>query len=233
MKSKLLLLHVGKTGGTFLRNYINKYNIIFIKPIRHKGRIRDGNYILGIRCPIERAVSGFFSRYRCMLDSHKWERYKLTKKEIKIFEYYNKTYDSFNDMCEDLYSSNKDKEVKAQNIFNCVTHLFMDINFYVEGIEHLKSNINKIIYVLCTETLESDFKKLLNDYNTEFFNTKEIYKHSSLKIFDNKKKLSDKARINIIKWYKKDYEIIELLYFHKKISSDYYNYINRYKYLLE
>jgi len=222
----LKLLHVGKTGGQFLQNYIKKYNIQFINCLNHdNSRIRNGNYILVVRCPIKRAISGFFSRYRWVITPSK----DLTKKELHLFKYWENNYKSLSDLFEDIYSVNTEKRQHAQLIMNTITHLWMDFNFYLESIEHLKQNINKIKFVLTTENLNNDFSDLLKDYNHKFIVDKAIYKNDTNK-FKNKD-LSNKAIINLLKWYRKEYEIIEYLHTSNKISNEYFNYINRYNYL--
>lgn len=227
--NNLKLLHVGKTGGQFLSNYIRKYHISFINCLNHdESRIRNGNYILVIRCPIKRAISGFFSRYRWTITPNK----DLTQKEFNLFKYWENNYNSLSDLFEDIYSENIEKRQQAQLIMNTISHLWMDFNFYLEGIKNVKQNINKIKFVLTTENLNNDFSDLLKDYNHKFINDKTLYKNDSNQ-FNNKKDLSNKAIINLLKWYRKDYEIIKYLHTSNKISNEYFNYINRYNYLVD
>lgn len=209
-------LHINKCGGTNLDDAFKKINklqkkIQIIKrshnfKLRHLSQ--NQSYLISIRDPISRFVSGYYSRYR--------KGYPVTYKEwsLKEKDAFEK-FPSANILAESLYEKNKRKNKDAFEAMNSIYHL----NFFIKDfIEPKFFKKKKPIYIFRTKNLKEDFKKFTKIYNLPNVNlsTKRKKKHNT--IYGKKMKyLSNKAIKNLRTYYKKDFLVYKkILDYHSK-----------------
>ena len=210
---KIKFLHIGKTGGTFIKDnlkFIDKKHQIRILP--HSESILKNDkyqYIFFVRNPTDRFISAFWSRYRKGKPRYYSE---WNKKEKEVFEFFKTP----NDLAEAIYSSENIKKEKAKIALENISHLNMDLAFYLKDIKNIESCLNNIYYVGRQETINDDLNKIIDKLGYDIEVRKkikydEITKHKTSEQFKNLSKISNKGIVNIKKYYSKDFEIIEFL----------------------
>lgn len=112
----------------------------------------------------------------------------------------------------------------AQIAMNNVSHLKLDINWYLINIENLKKNKDKILFVGTLETIKNDFNKLINLLEIKNITLQKV--HTTPQNYKYMYKLSNIGINNIINHYKKDYDIIYYLIDNNFINPEYKKYLN-------
>jgi hypothetical protein len=209
-------LHLGKTGGTAFVTYASHY-IPSIEKVDHKEvKLKSvcGHHcaVLFVRDPIDRWISGYYSRYRrgCPMHCSNW-----TKCETKYFQQFPNVsalaealYDSSNDTSSGTPTSENEFYHANRMVNYCVRHLQLDFSFYLRDLE---TEYTKIGYVGLTDNLEAEFQHFVSK-----FNFTQILKHSFESIHANPSNktnvLSEKGRINLIKSLAKDYYYMDVLW---------------------
>lgn len=221
-------LHIGKTGGTFVKNSLKKYDVDKIVKINNhqqskiNNKIISNKFIFIIRDPVNRYVSGFISRLRKGQPTYFVE---WTKNENIAFT----NFSTPNDLAEALSSS--DENIKANALF-AIKHIkhTNSISDYI-NLENLKKNKDKIFYVCKTETLNNDLQNIYDKlgYNNINVELHENCLHKTPPEFENLKKMSNLAIKNIIEYYLNDYEIIKYLINENYIDKQYKLRLSNYK----
>ena len=234
-------IHIGKCGGTTIRNSIPAFNAY-----HHRRNYKNGeHYIIWVRNPISRFVSAF-NMSKELVDGYpvEYENKILTldnclahgriKRHLRknidyVFENkYDeliKYFDSANTLAESLTSTNKDKREKALELMKYPTeHIFKGIGYYLYNGDFVEKNHENIIFVGTNENLENDFKELNKKLGTNYiFQGSERINNTKLS-----KYLSEKAVRNIINWYKGDYDALHKLakynFISKNLVKSYYKY---------
>jgi hypothetical protein len=202
-------LHFGKTGGTFFTTSLSHYrhNLAHVhhEDISLKRVCGQKCVVFFVRDPIDRWISGYYSRYRHGCPSHcsNWTQCEE--------EYFTK-FPTVNSLAEALTETHTSTEKlllkSAHNMVNCVGHLWRNFAFYLKG---LKTEFNKIGYVGLTDNMTEDFQ-----YFIKKFNFTQISKHTFEKIHPNLSNktnvLSEKGRQNLINLLVKDYYYMDLLF---------------------
>jgi hypothetical protein len=196
-------LHIGKAGGTILKSIFksqkNQQNdLTFIGlPERVKLYQLDSKqkYIFSIRNPIERYLSAFTARKK---KSNIWSKEYYSIEGIGFY-----LYNDANILAEDLYSRNLIKIFKSRICMRCIPIINENI-FTWFTVKDLKKN--PPLFFFENSTINEDWKNFSIKFN---FNENDMIKHMHMrnKTLDKKDKLSELAKINLKRYYKKDFEI--------------------------
>ena len=153
--NNLVIIHIGKCGGSTVSNELISKNIKFSK-IHCKEAIYNSKnkYVIVIRNPIKRFISAFNWRYYLVCDS------KIQENSIKNEKNILNQYKNVDNLCNDL-EINPNIFNGSRSSGNYIHHLREDIYFY------LKSFIKKcpkeqILGVICTETIKDDMKNIFD-----------------------------------------------------------------------
>ena len=227
----LKLIHIGKTGGTFI-----KYTFDLSEYHMKRSYKSNEKYIIWIRNPLKRFVSAFYFVFDIIhiditnldkkninlnncLGPHKIKRkiknnndYTYTKR----FDYLVNYFKNPNYLAESITSENEEEKKLALELMNNkIEHIFKGIGWYLFNGEFIEKNHNNILFVGSQENMINDVKNLHNIIEG---------KKSFKKIRENKNKhnkhLSKKAIHNLLQFYKNtDYKALHTLYKYKFISK--------------
>ncbi len=234
MPKTLHFLHIGKTGGSAIKEALKrkiknqeiyknekkiKDNIPYeIKNINNKfdfiilhghstslSQVPEfDSFFFCIRDPISRCVSGFYSRKR-----EGKPRYNIpwNVKEKKAFQH----FDSPNDLGEALSSTDLESKRRAKQALKGIRHVKSSLAKWIIDQNYFDSRRRDLLYILEQKTLNDDFDELI----------RRIDFHENLKLSDDKSlthqsstqnselKLSPLAISNLRKHYAKDYVLYE------------------------
>jgi hypothetical protein len=204
-------LHIGKTGGTVIRDALEKYaskgnyRLEFHNHGFHFDNVKKGERaVFFLRDPISRFVSGFYSRQRMGRP-----RYNVPwrPEEEKAFG----RFHTANELAEAI--SNKDSETKraAKEAMNNITHVRNSFWNWFRNKRYFLNKKDAILFVGTQENLNDDFEKLKDILGLPKkikLSKDEIRAHKNPAHVN--KQLSQKAKRNLKKWYNKDYEFIQL-----------------------
>lgn len=222
MKNDIIFIHIGKCGGTTIKNSIKK--ILSLKsppfPFVHLKQIKyneDDLYIICIRNPIRRFVSAY-----------NWRKHLLNLRPDKNLaeKLFLDSYKNINELCEQLYINGElnnrlDKNINMEydhTVKKHPSHLGTSIYWYLKDILKNCSKHN-ILGIITTENIEEEFYDLFN-CNLVKQMKKRNKKYSNY--------LSKKAQDNLRKYLEKDYECIQKLYDMGCISKKQFNLIYNY-----
>ena len=210
-KSKLVLVHIGKCGGSTVRSEMSKTNLNF--EVVHINKVNyDPNkkYLIVIRNPITRFISAFNWRKKLILnDEVQKHRFKGEHETLNKFK-------DTNDLAEKLYDKNNILIFDFQKTENYIHHITEDINFYIGDFLD-KCQGNEIIDVIVQETLSEDLNRIFG-----------INCSTHLKKNPNyKTKLSKKGLNNLKKYLKLDYTCIEKLNNLNLLSKEKYRILSK------
>ena len=144
--NNLVIIHVGKCGGSTVRDELKSKNVKFTcSHVNDKIKYEPNkNYIIVIRNPIKRFISAFNWRYYLICDSKIQENVFMNEKNIL------NQYKNVDNLCSDL-EINPDIFNGSPSSGNYIHHLREDIYFYLKN---FIKNVPKkqILGVICTET---------------------------------------------------------------------------------
>ena len=206
------ILHVPKTGGTALQFALTTdamgcrktpTHIIFFR--NHSVTLsmipKGHKVIFGVRDPVARFVSAFYSRLRggrfCKQRSDLIERNALTK------------YGSPQNLAEALLAGSPDQRRNAHQAMKDIRHVNEPIKFWLGSPELLETRKSDILFVYRQETLLQDFermKKMLGLLTLRLPDDPRSA-HRLPDHFD--RTLSEEAVSNIKAWYAGDYDLLE------------------------
>jgi len=215
-KKKIVhFFHIGKTGGTSvkyaLRNnrkpYLTGKYLIFTHPhyVSLKDTLPGEKIFFFIRDPVDRFVSGFYSRKRKGRPRYNFD---WSSEEREAFD----TFNTPNHLAISLTSNDgkiKRKAVEAMNgIFNVNSSYwdwFVNEEFFLERIED-------ILFVGDQKKLNEDFlrlKEILDLPDVCKLPEDAVHSHRNPDHFE--KHLEPEAIMNLQKWYVSDYQFLRLL----------------------
>lgn len=209
-KRIVYILHIGKTGGSALayavKNYLvtPKYRIIFCKHwITLSDIPKKDKAVFCIRHPVERFISGFYSRkfYDMPKPFFLWN-----PGEKKAYE----TFNTHNDLALGL--SSKDPKIRQEAIcaMQSIEHIRSFYSDWFRSEEYFLSRLKDILFIGLTERLDQDFEKL----------KKILYMKESIKLPKDKQhahvgsynvRLDEEAKCNLLNWYKDDIKFYNFL----------------------
>eukprot|EP00746_Dinoflagellata_sp_MGD_P014203 gnl/MRDRNA2_/MRDRNA2_131024_c0_seq1.p1 gnl/MRDRNA2_/MRDRNA2_131024_c0~~gnl/MRDRNA2_/MRDRNA2_131024_c0_seq1.p1 ORF type:complete len:346 (+),score=40.29 gnl/MRDRNA2_/MRDRNA2_131024_c0_seq1:72-1040(+) len=216
--SQIHFIHVGKTGGTTVLNWLRQaypevntkqrhqkdfHNFVF-----HGHGFTLGNgkpedcYTFLVRDPVERWVSGFLSRLRkgCPAFCSKW-----TAQEELIF----KEFPTPNDLAEALASNDTLMRERALWAHKGITHTRNGFEHYLPDLDQLMS---RIVFVGHTSQLNSDFENMLRAGNMpEWQKIDYTAKHQNPPELEHLKELSPKGHAAVKELLAPDFQIMDKL----------------------
>ena len=234
-KINLRLIHIGKTGGTSVKN---KFKLKQYHLNRNYFKNENEYYIIWIRNPLKRFVSAFYMSYNLInMDTSNLNinnltlknclapgrvRFKMTHNNTfsERYDYLINYFKTPNELAESITSENIDKKKLALELMNSKKeHIFKGIGWYMYDGDFIKKNHDKIIFVGTCENMDDDIKRLSNLLNYNISNSNKIRENSSKA---NDKFLSSKAIKNLIDFYNTDYKALKELVNYNFISQDIY-----------
>lgn len=245
---KLKYIHIGKCGGTFIRDAL-RYNIDDYYHVREGGSYKKNEeYIIWIRNPIDRFVSAFWYSYNVI--NFNTDSIKVKDLNIKNSLYpeiikskinnnreytYSRNYDRLinyfgnpNYLAESLTSNDKEIRDKAHKLMNNkIEHIYKGIGWYLKNGKFIEKNHDKIVFVGRQEYTNLDLKKLSSILSKPVVKSvNKIRKNKN----NNSKYLSPLAVNNIINFYKDtDYAALKMMLKYKLINKKTYNEYQNYE----
>lgn len=204
-------LHIGKTGGSAinyaLRNHMvgSDYKIYFHKHNFVLSNVPTGEKIMFfLRNPIQRFISGFYSRKRQgrPLYNSPW-----TKNEKISFE----NFSTPNELAIALSSIDLKKKKMANFAMNHIYHVKDSYWKWFQSEEYLRSRLSDICLIGFQEELEEDFKLLKSIVGlpeSVKLPDDEVLAHKTPNEFDLF--LEDEAILNLQTWYRDEFKLVEL-----------------------
>tara|TARA_B100001939_G_C16945327_1_gene620059 strand:+ start:4165 stop:4854 length:690 start_codon:yes stop_codon:yes gene_type:complete len=206
--SKLILIHIGKCGGSSVRKDLENAGISFYYV--HVNTVKydpSKKYIFLLRNPIDRFVSAFYWRKKNVIEFSK----PINEYEKKMFN----KYKDVNSLALDIYDDHGNIQLDLKKESNYIHHIVQDIDFHIGSLLE-KIHKNDIHSVITTENIVEDIK---NSFNID------IKSHE--KSNKNQYSLSDTAYSNLKKYLSKDYECIKKLFEIGAINKNQYRLLNK------
>jgi len=209
-KQTVHFLHIGKTGGTALKEALakvpgKKYRII---THRHATTLRDvphgDKVIFFVRDPISRFVSGFYSRQRRGMPRY---NFPWSKEEAEAFAYFSTP----NQLALALSSSDPAIKEAALEAMQAIRHVNTHYSYWLISREYLLSRRKSILFIGTQENLEEDFeiiKKILELPNNVQLPNDPVKAHRNPPNVD--RNLDPEAIANLSEWYAEDHELYKL-----------------------
>lgn len=190
--SDLVVIHIGKCGGSTVKKELQNRKIIFeaehFTPVEFQ---EDKRYVIVIRNPISRFVSAF--NWRTHILRTRGRTLKKYKDEFKQI----KRYGTANRLAESLYDKHGNQLIDFSKPEHYISHLKEDINFHIgDFLKHC--NRENIVSVITTEMMRTDIK------NAFGINLKLHLKKNTRTNY-----LSKTAVKHIVRYSEKDFECIE------------------------
>lgn len=217
----IVLIHVGKCGGANITYKFKEIHNINISQIhvwntdknQRKQIIKNNDLCLLLRNPIDRYISIFNYWYEFNLKYINNEivpHIEQVKKYSPYFEIF-KTADSLAVL---LSSENKELKQKAYNFMKIMQHIKEGLCWYLCDEETIVSNKENFKFVIRQEHYKEDFKKYY-DYLCYKYNIKNSNYNYFIENPSNKTKtdkyISPKGIVNLKKYFKKDYDFLQIL----------------------
>jgi len=201
--SQVNFIHIDKTGGTAIRHALERSGtnkVIFhnhSKTLADFYEQSDEEVFFFVRDPIEKFISGFNSRKRRGFPrfNNAW-----TENERIAFSMFDKP----NDLAEALGSEGAEFAMKnIRRVANSLAH-------YLISPEMIMKMRHQIIFVGEQSCLDHDFltlKKILDLPEEVLLPSDPVVSHITPEGFDTQ--ISDRARSNLMSWYKADFDIFK------------------------
>jgi hypothetical protein len=215
-------LHIGKTGGSAIKEAIHLSNCCSYELILHRHNTTLFDIPLGerviffVRDPISRFVSGFYSRQR-----KGQPRYFQPWSDLEARAF--SAYSTANELARDLNSENADRVGTATIAMQSIQHVCDSYWNWFGDKSTFEQRLPCIMFVGSQENMSEDFstlKKLLGIDNDIALPTDPVLAHRNPSSVDCQ--LEDRARRALTDWYLKDYEFLELLGQHFSNLPKYY-----------
>jgi hypothetical protein len=203
-------LHIGKTGGTAITYALSPYPetdryVIFRHD--HDAKLRDipkgEGVFFFLRDPIDRFVSGFYSRQR----QGQPRIFSPWSDDEKIaFE----KFSTPNELAASLSSVDEEKRASAQKAMRSIGHVRNSFWQWFESDEYFRSRVSDIFFIGFQESLTNDFeilKSKLGLPDSVKLPDDDIKAHRNPVDLD--KSLEDKAVENLRHWYRDDFKLFD------------------------
>jgi hypothetical protein len=159
--------------------------------------------IFFLRDPIDRFVSGFFSRFRMGRPAN---NIPWSDEEKIAFE----EFHTPNELAVALSSPNDEQKRRALSAMQSIAHVRTPYGYWFEGEEYLKSRAADILFYGRMERLSLDFERLkikLHIPKAATLPKDDIQAHRSP--MGENKVLNETAKLNLKNWYREDFLILE------------------------
>jgi hypothetical protein len=203
-------LHVGKTGGTAVKTALEPlagsgpFTLMLHKHPFTLAKVPDGEvFFFALRDPIERFVSGFYCRQR-----QGWPRYHQPWSPYEKLAF--ARFTSANALALALSSPDEDERVAAERAMRSVQHLGSVWRWFGNE-EEFKAREPFLLKVLFADQLDQDFNDLVGKLGLEAFHP--VLPHDDVNSYrapSNPDPLDDEAVESLRRWYRRDYEFLEL-----------------------
>ena len=203
-RRQLHFLHIGKTGGTAVKEALAEQNVpkyrlhlhghdVALEHVRAKERV-----FFFLRDPSSRFTSGFYSRQRKGRPRYD---YPWTREESKAFA----IFPTANDLAEALSSPLREQALEAML---SIRHVRSHIAWWLGSVGYLKERIDDLFFVGFLETFSADTKELFSKLGIKAeLPTDDISTHSNPPHVDMT--LSDEAMRNLSVWYGEDFQLYD------------------------
>lgn len=203
----IVFVHIGKTGGSTLREGINNAQKNHIAAAVHRKKPvynRRLKYIVAARNPIKRAESAFRYQYKRVVLERSNRGYLGEKAVLE-------KYGTLNNIAEQLYHDDGSENKEVHKELNRIGHIRTDIAFYLRDLLS-RCQPCQIEAVLMQESLNDDIRRVFGYHNTHEVNRNTFVKQSE--------SLTARARSNLAKFLAEDYEALTKLYCWGKIDPE-------------
>jgi len=213
----LHFIHIRKTAGTAIRQTISrkaKYSGkvlssggFLIQAHGHEFTLQDvkpgEKAFFVVRDPIQRFISGFYSRKRM----GKPQNYNpWTEGEQKAFTWFENP-----DQLGLALASEADRS-KAVFALRHIKHVNSSYYDWFINDAYLRENLDKILFVLCQEDLDADFIRAQAAHNIQLGALIKDPKRAHKNPTAVKKELSEESRKQLMDWFQPEYQFLNLLH---------------------
>ena len=218
----LQFLHIGKTGGSFVRAVVNalppEHRAEF-RLLHHDAKLtqaletRPGMPVFfSVRRPETLFVSAFNSRLR--MGRPLYDRSWSSREEIAF-----SVFETPNQLAEALSSEDPYAQGCARLSMFAINHVRQGLRWYLVDVENLERHRDRIAFVLLQERLEDDLRAFASrmgiplDPAAEVFGERVHGAHEA-----SETTLSEVGRANVRDWYRTDLEIYDwCVQFHDRL----------------
>jgi hypothetical protein len=210
-KPKVHMIHIGKTGGTALKEtlrpaaHVGPNEICFHRHVTHLDGIPPGEKVFFVvRDPIERYVSGFNSRLRCGRPTHNspW-----TNAERAAFE----EFASPDSLGRALSSDDVEVRARAFTAMTAIRHVRDSYWDWFRNREYFESRADDLLMIVWCPDLTPAFPQLrdaLGLPDTVELLTDELQAHRAPAKLE--RQLSDLAFENLERWHGREFAAVDL-----------------------
>ncbi len=207
-KPRAHLIHIGKTAGTALKWALRPaetsgtYRIVLHEHADALKDIPEGDKVFFVvRDPIERYVSGFYSRQR---QGRPRYDYPWSPDEAVAFE----TFPSADALARALVSPDEQEREAATHAMRSIQHVRDSYWRWFHDPEYFARRSGDVLMVISSESLNASFPRLCELLGVEGVSlpTDEVKAHRNPSV---DRRLSDEARANLREWYAEDYAFID------------------------
>ena len=205
-----ILVHIGKCGGSTIRNAVARSEVgqgMRITHITKPPVSRRFKYYIVARSPISRAVSAFNWRYRLVVIRGNQEARFPGEHEVLT------RYKTMNDLALSLYAPDGTPNLRAHKDIRKIHHLKEDIAFYLADLLKVIGS-EQVEAVMMQENLNADIERVFGYSNTE------ILKGNAAATDPQKRLLDEAALRNLRRFFAKDFECLTTLYCWNKIEKE-------------
>jgi hypothetical protein len=212
-------IHIGKTAGTAIKVAVASKSRLSGSMLRSNGRLfimHGHNFTLAevskgeqiffvVRDPIKRFESGFYSRKRMgkPRNYNPW-----TEAEKASFTQFETT----DELAQALNHEDSNVKAKAEAAMRSIGHVNSSYwNWFISK-EILDKNLDKILVVLCQENLDADYELFRKEFKVDSGDLPKDEVSSHRNPSGGSSRLSSKSIENLMKWYARDYEFLEVLF---------------------
>jgi len=203
-------MHIGKAGGTAIKTALTplaESGTYSVEMHRHKftlARLPEGDYyFFALRDPVQRFVSGFYSRQR----KGRPRYFREWSEDERIhFE----RFASANDLAVALSSDSDEERLAAEHAMQTMVHLSSVWKWFGDE-ETFWAKEPYLLKVLFVDRLDEDFADLVERLGLGSFHP--VLPHDPLRSHrapSHPDPLTDEAVTNLRRWYKRDYEFLDL-----------------------
>ncbi len=213
-KTMVHVLHIGKTGGSAIKYALRRgkpiitgKHIIFTHNHRFefKDVLRGEKIVFFVRDPIDRFVSGFYSRKHKGLPGAYYEWSGPEKEAFGRFQ-------TPNELAVSLSSRDPGTRRDAAKAMKSIGHVNASYWHWFTDEAYFLSRRNDVLFIGAQKDLDRDFahlKKILNLPRELELPAENTPRNASPADVD--KFLDDDAITNLKSWYSRDFQFIELL----------------------